>query len=117
MAARVFQALRIAVNGELDELDAVLSAAAALVRPGGRLAVLSYHLLEDRRVKRLLGPLGHAPLDGDAPPTDLYGKSLAVWAPVTRQPITASDDEVTANPRARSARLRVGERTEVPLSG
>ena len=114
MAARVFQALRIAVNGELDELDAVLSAAAALVRPGGRLAVLSYHSLEDRRVKRLLRS---GTLDGDAPPTDLYGKSLAVWAPVTRQPITASDDEVNANPRARSARLRVGERTEVPLSG
>ena len=114
MAARVFQALRIAVNGELDELDAVLSAAAALVRPGGRLAVLSYHSLEDRRVKRLLRS---GTLDGDAPPTDLYGKSLAVWAPVTRQPITASDDEVSANSRARSARLRVGERTEVPLSG
>ena len=108
-AARVFQALRIAVNGELDELDAFLTAAAALVRPGGRLAVLSYHSLEDRRVKRLLrsGRLG-----GDSPPKDAYGNSLSAWTPLTRQPVTASDDEVALNPRARSAKLRVGERTK-----
>ena len=108
-AARVFQALRIAVNGELDELDAFLTAAAALVRPGGRLAVLSYHSLEDRRVKRLLrsGRLG-----GDSPPKDAYGNSLSAWTPLTRQPVTASDEEVALNPRARSAKLRVGERTK-----
>jgi len=79
------------------------------VRPGGRLAVLSYHSLEDRRVKRLLrsGRLG-----GDAPPKDAYGNSLSAWTPLTRQPVTASDEEVARNPRARSAKLRVGERTK-----
>lgn len=107
-AARVFQALRIAVNGEMEQLDTLLSAAASLIRPGGRLAVLSYHSLEDRRVKRLLrsGRLG-----GDSPPRDTYGNSLSPWTPLTRQPVVASDEEVARNPRARSAKLRVGERT------
>ena len=107
-AARVFQALRIAVNGEMEQLDTLLDAAASLIRPGGRLAVLSYHSLEDRRVKRLLrsGRLG-----GDSPPRDAYGNSLSPWTPLTRQPVVASDEEVARNPRARSAKLRVGERT------
>ena len=71
--------------------------------------MLSYHSLEDRRVKRLLrsGRLG-----GDSPPKDAYGNSLSAWTPLTRQPVTASDDEVALNPRARSAKLRVGERTK-----
>ena len=83
-------------------------AAAGLVRPGGRLCVLSYHSLEDRRVKRLLrsGRLG-----GDSPPRDAYGNSLSAWTPLTRQPVTATEEEVALNPRARSAKLRVGERS------
>jgi 16S rRNA (cytosine1402-N4)-methyltransferase len=107
--ARVFQALRIEVNQEMAALEAVLTAAATFVRPGGRLAVMSYHSLEDRRVKRLLrsGSFGD-----DPPPTDAYGNRLSPWKPLTRQPILASDDEIAVNTRARSVRLRVGERTE-----
>ena len=110
-AARVFQALRIEVNAEMDELEAILAAAASLVRPGGRLAVMSYHSLEDRRVKRLLRS---GATSGDSPPRDFYGNSLAPWTPLTRQPVFASDAEIEANPRARSVRLRVGERSSHP---
>lgn len=107
--SRVFQALRIEVNQEMAELEAVLLAAARLVRPGGRLAVMSYHSLEDRRVKRLLrsGSFG----DG-TPPKDAYGNELAPWKPLTRQAVTPSEAELEVNSRARSVRLRVGERTE-----
>lgn len=107
--SRVFQALRIEVNAEMAELEAVLTGAARLVRPGGRLAVMSYHSLEDRRAKRLLRS---GSFTDDEPPKDVYGNVLAPWRPLTRQPIVASDEEVAANSRARSARLRVGERTE-----
>jgi 16S rRNA (cytosine1402-N4)-methyltransferase len=109
--ARVFQALRIEVNQEMAELENVLTAAARLVRPGGRIAVMSYHSLEDRRVKRLLRSGGFS---DTSPPTDFYGNVLAPWRPLTRQPIVASDAEIAANSRARSVRLRVGERTEHP---
>ena len=73
---------------------------------------MSYHSLEDRRAKRLLrsGTFDDAPV-----PTDAYGNALAPWRPLTRQPILASDEEVQANSRARSVRLRVGERTEHPV--
>ena len=104
--ARVFQALRIAVNAELDALDAVLVGAAALVRPGGRVAVLAYHSLDDRRAKRFFRA-GNATGKAER---DLYGNVLAPFRAVTRQSIAASDAEVAANPRARSARLRIAER-------
>lgn len=104
--ARVFQGLRIAVNAELAALDAVLDTAAERIRPGGRLAVLSYHSLEDRRVKRFVRA-GNA--SGKAE-RDFYGNVLAPFRPITRQSITADDAEVAANPRARSARLRIAER-------
>jgi len=110
--ARVFQALRIAVNDELGELERALRAATRLVRPGGRLAVLSYHSLEDRRAKRFLraGDLsGTVPRDG-------FGRPVSPWRPLVRHSIEASPEEVAANPRARSARLRVAERTEHPIS-
>ena len=109
--ARVFQALRIEVNQEIAELESALAAASRLVRPGGRLAVMSYHSLEDRRVKRLLRSGSFRDIE---PPKDAYGNTLAPWQPLTRQPILASDDEVRENSRARSVRLRVGERTENP---
>ena len=73
--------------------------------------MLSYHSLEDGRVKRLLRS---GSTSGDAPPKDAYGNVLAPWVPVTRQPIVATDAEIERNPRARSARLRVGERTTHP---
>ena len=95
----------------MAELEAVLLGASRLIRPGGRLAVMSYHSLEDRRVKRLLRNGGFSDA---APAKDLYGNELAPWKPLTRQAIVPSAEEVATNPRARSVRLRVGERTEHP---
>jgi 16S rRNA (cytosine1402-N4)-methyltransferase len=104
--ARVFQALRIAVNAEIEELEAVLEQSPDLVRTGGRIAVISYHSLEDRRVKRFLR---YGNFEGE-PRRDLYGNLVAPWRETPREPIEASEAEVEANPRARSARLRVAER-------
>jgi 16S rRNA (cytosine1402-N4)-methyltransferase len=87
-ATKTFQALRIAVNDELGALRASLDAAANVVRPGGRIAVISFHSLEDRIVK-------------------LFFREDARVRPLTRKPIVPSDEEITTNPRARSAKLRV----------
>ncbi|WP_322487215.1 16S rRNA (cytosine(1402)-N(4))-methyltransferase RsmH [Chloroflexus sp.] len=95
-ATRTFQALRIAVNHELDRLVAALPQAVALLSPGGRLAVISFHSLEDRIVKQFL----RAEAAGEAP-------RLAI---ITKKPVVVSDAEVAANPRARSAKLRVAVR-------
>lgn len=106
--SRVFQALRIAVNDELDALDRILDAAPDLIAPGGRLAIISYHSLEDRRAKRMMR-------SGNPEGTvhrDIYGNSLSPWEEVTRKPIVATDAEIEVNPRSRSARLRVAERTD-----
>lgn len=113
-ATRVFQALRIAVNEELSELEQGLDAAEAVLKPGGRLAVVTFHSLEDRIVKRFfterggLKPQGsrHAPpvAAGPEPTFRLLHKGA-------REP---SEQEMAANPRARSARLRAGVRTEAP---
>ncbi|MEQ8585175.1 MAG: 16S rRNA (cytosine(1402)-N(4))-methyltransferase RsmH [Thalassobaculaceae bacterium] len=117
-ATRTFQALRIHVNRELEELDNGLDAAERLLAPGGRLAVVSFHSLEDRRVKTFLrrrsgrtsNPSRHAP---DA----IAGKRAAPLPTFTlpsARPIAPSDEEIARNPRARSARLRVGHRTDAP---
>jgi 16S rRNA (cytosine1402-N4)-methyltransferase len=90
-ATRVFQSLRIAVNGELERLDRFLASAADWIRPGGRLAIISFHSLEDRRVKWSFR--------GDAR-----------WRILTPKPVVASESETDQNPRARSAKLRVAER-------
>lgn len=95
-ATRTFQALRIAVNHELDRLAAALPQAVALLVLGGKLAVISFHSLEDRIVKQFL----RAEAAGEAP-------RLAI---ITKKPVVASDAEVAANPRARSAKLRVAVR-------
>eukprot|EP00752_Nemacystus_decipiens_P018561 g16640.t1 len=108
--ARVFQALRIEVNGELDALEALLEQAKHLVRPGGRLLILSYHSLEDRRVKRVLAS---GNLKGKIE-KDFYGNVLSPWKPLLRKPLMAGEAEVALNPRARSVRLRVAERTDLP---
>lgn len=104
--SRVFQGLRIAVNAELDALEEALHAGTRIVREGGRMAVISYHSLEDRRVKRFFryGNFENKPM------RDFYGNLLAPWSECERKPIEAGADEVEANPRARSARLRIAER-------
>lgn len=108
--SRVFQAIRIAVNDELAVLERVLEAATQLVRPGGRLAVISYHSLEDRRVKRFVR---YGNFQGE-PVRDFYGNLVAPWKELTRKPIEAGEQEVELNPRARSARLRIAERATDP---
>jgi 16S rRNA (cytosine1402-N4)-methyltransferase len=90
-ATRVFQALRIAVNDELGALDGLLQALAACVKPGGRAALISFHSLEDRRVKRAFADRER-------------------WQVLTKKPVQAKDEEVQANPRARSAKLRAAVR-------
>jgi 16S rRNA (cytosine1402-N4)-methyltransferase len=104
--ARVFQALRIAVNGELDALEAALRALPGALEASGRVAVIAYHSLEDRRAKRFLR-YGHFEA---TPVRDLYGHRLAPLAPVDGSPFTAADEEIQRNPRARSAHLRVAAR-------
>ena len=108
--ARVFQALRIAVNGELDVLERALPAALDVLSEGGRLAVMSYHSLEDRRAKQFLRT-GRFSAHVEK---DLYGNPLTPWALVTRQAVVATDAEIERNPRARSARLRVAEKRPSP---
>lgn len=108
-ATRVFQALRIAVNGELDQLEAVLPAAVERLRPGGRLAVVSFHSLEDRIVKRFIQGAADPCVCPPDLPVCACGR-VATLVKVTRRAVEAGDDEIQANPRARSARLRVAER-------
>jgi 16S rRNA (cytosine1402-N4)-methyltransferase len=108
-ATRVFQALRIAVNEELDALQAGLAAAVDLLRPGGRLVVLSYHSLEDRIVKRFLQAERRGCTCPPEAPVCVCGRQprLRLLSPKGLVPTAA---EVSANPRARSARLRAAER-------
>jgi 16S rRNA (cytosine1402-N4)-methyltransferase len=108
-ATRVFQALRIAVNEELDALEAGLAAAVDLLRPGGRLVVLSYHSLEDRIVKRFLQAERRGCTCPPEVPVCVCGRKprLRLLSP---KGLVPTDAEITANPRARSARLRAAER-------
>lgn len=108
--ARVFQAIRIVVNAELERLEQALAAGLKLVRSGGRMAVISYHSLEDRPVKRFFR---YGNLQGE-PIRDFYGNLLTPWRLVTRKPIMPDEAEIAANPRARSARLRIAERLDDP---
>ena len=109
--AQVFQALRIEVNQELKALEELLEQSSRILAPGGRLVVMSYHSLEDRMVKHFI-QTGN--LEGK-PEKDLYGNLLRPFEPVTRKPLEASAGELALNPRARSARLRVAERTAYKL--
>lgn len=106
--ARVFQAIRIEVNRELNMLEEVLQQSLDLLKLGGRLAVLSYHSLEDRIVKYFFRS---GNLEGKIK-KDFYGNPLSPLQPVNRQVITPSEDEIRSNPAARSAKLRVAERIE-----
>lgn len=106
--AKVFQSLRIVVNGEMESLAAMLRASTDVVRPGGRLAVISYHSLEDRMVKNLLrsGDPATAAAEVDV----IFGGARKPWKPGCKRPIEPDDDEVLSNPRVRSAKLRWGTR-------
>ncbi len=108
-ATRVFQALRIAVNGELDALAEVLAASLALLRPGGRLVVLSYHSLEDRIVKRFVAAERRGCTCPPVVPVCVCGRASRLRT-VGPQPAVPNEAEVAANPRSRSARLRTAER-------
>jgi 16S rRNA (cytosine1402-N4)-methyltransferase len=108
-ATRVFQALRIAVNEELDALEDGLRAALDLLRPGGRLVVLSYHSLEDRIVKRFFAAERRGCVCPPELPVCVCGRNPRLRL-VTRPSLTPSAAEIQANPRARSARLRAAER-------
>ena len=93
-ATRTFQALRIFVNRELDELRDLLTAALQLLKPGGRLVIISFHSLEDRIVKDAFRE----------------GAKLGHYKLLTRKPVTATEEEIDRNPRSRSAKLRAVER-------
>ncbi|NLG26701.1 MAG: 16S rRNA (cytosine(1402)-N(4))-methyltransferase, partial [Chloroflexi bacterium] len=108
-ATRTFQALRIAVNGELDSLSAALPQAVAMLRPGGRLAVIAFHSLEDRIAKQFIVREATDCLCPPELPQCVCGHK-ATLANLTKKPLRPTDEEVAANPRSRSARLRVAER-------
>ena len=106
--AQIFQALRIEVNEELEALKEMLLQSTEIINPGGRLVVMSYHSLEDRIVKNFI-KTGN--IEGELH-KDFYGKILTPWQMISRKPIMASEEEIAENSRARSARLRIAEKTD-----
>lgn len=108
--AQVFQALRIEVNGEMDALRLFLEQTASVLRPGGRLCIITYHSLEDRMVKNFMRTGNVA---GEAQ-KDFFGVTRSPWRMITRQPIEPSEEEVERNPRSRSAKLRIAELIDKP---
>jgi len=104
--AQVFQALRIEVNQELESLADMLNQCTQLIKPGGRLVVLSYHSLEDRLAKNFIRT---GNIEGELH-KDFFGKIINPWKAVNRKPLTADEAEIEMNPRARSAKLRIAER-------
>jgi len=100
-ATKTFQALRIYVNRELDEIQALLEAAPKLLKPSARMVVISFHSLEDRLAKDSLRE----------------GERQGIWEILTRKPVTAGEDELDRNPRSRSAKLRAAERLAVRSQG
>lgn len=104
--AQLFQALRIEVNRELEALEAFLQQSVEVLKPGGRLVVMSYHSLEDRLVKNFMQK---GKFRGEVE-KDFYGNEIKPFKVINRKVITASKDEIRENPRARSAKLRVAEK-------
>ena len=113
-ATRVFQALRIYVNGELDELETALDQSLARLAPCGRLAVISFHSLEDRMVKQFMRR--HASPDPVYAGLPFVPAHAAPKLKLVGKRVTAGESEIERNPRARSARLRVAERNPVDLA-
>jgi 16S rRNA (cytosine1402-N4)-methyltransferase len=111
-ATRTFQGLRIFVNEELDELHLALQAAERVLKPGGRLAVVSFHSLEDRIVKDFVN--ARSKTGGGSRHLPEVKQTAPSFKVLTKRPVTADDAEVAANPRARSAKLRGAERTDAP---
>ena len=106
--AKIYQALRIEVNQEMRSLEKFLSGAAASLKPGGRLVVITYHSLEDRMVKNFIRS---GNVDGKAE-QDFYGKVIAPLRAVNKKPILPDEEEISSNTRARSAKLRIAEKTD-----
>jgi 16S rRNA (cytosine1402-N4)-methyltransferase len=109
VATKTFQGLRIAVNAELDEIEAGLRAALLILKPGGRMATISFHSLEDRLVKSFFNVESKDCICPPQQPVCTCGHRATLHI-VTRRPVRPSDEEVSTNPRARSARLRVAEK-------
>ena len=109
VATRTFQGIRIAVNDELGEIEAGLRAALSTLKPGGRMATISFHSLEDRLVKSFFNVESKDCICPPQQPVCTCGHRATLRI-VTRHPVRPSEEEVAANPRARSARLRVAER-------
>jgi 16S rRNA (cytosine1402-N4)-methyltransferase len=104
--SKLFQALRIEINDELGALKELLKGAEEVLRPGGRLVVISYHSLEDRLVKRFFKS---GNFEGE-PDTDFFGIKNVKWKVITKNPIEANENEQASNPRSRSAKMRVAEK-------
>lgn len=104
--SRVYQALRIEVNQEMEVLRRMLTQSLQVLKPGGRLVIISYHSLEDRSVKHFFRSGNFE----DQAEKDFYGNSLCPWKVLTRQAVIPDEAEILANPRARSAKLRVAEK-------
>ena len=111
-AKRSFQAIRIAVNGELDALPPMLKAAADFLNPGGRLAVITFHSLEDRIIKRTMQDMARGCTCPPEFPVCICGKKPKLKI-LTRKPIVSGEAELEKNPRARSAKLRVAEKCDM----
>lgn len=112
---RTFQALRIAVNGELDALDALLDSSVRLLGQGGRMAVITFHSLEDRRVKQFFELRSRPEIDRPEWPAPRPNPDYC-FRPLSRKPVTAGEEELSINPRSRSAKLRGVEKSSDHLS-
>ena len=104
--AQVFQALRIEVNGEMESLKRLLEQSLRVLKPGGRLAVITYHSIEDRMVKNFIRS---GNIEGTID-KDIFGNVTTPWKAITRSPIVPDASEIAANPRSRSAKLRIAEK-------
>ena len=106
--SQLFQALRIEINDEMGALKDLLKGSHEVLKPGGRVAVIAYHSLEDRLVKRYLKS---GNFEGE-PDTDFFGRRKEMWDVITARPIEPDEEEMMRNPRSRSAKLRIGVKSE-----